>query len=359
MHVGLSMSTEVNNGGLYDGTPDITFQNTGSNAAYGPTREPAWYAPDCRTADSTLNALHHILRDRPCLESFQALVAGSSISAFDAHETTAHSAPFCESWHAPPCSSTVFALLAFVSQFTHLADSWLSLFSLDTSMLDDLTVPGSLLGDHTVPVEIREFSAGSYTSILLLRLLNIFSLKLRITVNCIVGALALPASQLSWGTSGLRIIHVIEDKACRWEPSDDTLAELRARGIDVTILYAGNMYGPWSKVVLRKSQHGSSFLVRGHESLCRTTEVLHLQNALAQVVMSAVGNNARYFWLYLSWFSLSGNLLATNLLQILHDPADSRVPSSLRETFFQVCFKHFSLSYPFYLICGLAMGCFW
>ena len=188
--------------------------------------------------------------------------------------------------------------------------------------------------------------------------MSLYKLKLRITVNCIVGALALPASQLSWGTNGLRIIHVIDDKACLWEPSDDTLTELRARDIDVTILSARNMYGAWSKVVLGKGHHGYSFLVRGHESLSRTTEVLHLQNALAQVVMSAGGNNARYFWLYLAWRSLSGKNLATNLLQILDDPADSKVPSTLRETC-QVCFKHFSRSYQFYLNFGLAMGCFW
>ena len=325
---GLSMSTVAGYSDLFDEAPEIIFQNAGPKAVYGPTREPAWYNSHCRAADTSLNALHYILRDEPCLEAFRTIFAHMNLPDFPKNAES-HPVPFCESWHAPPCSSVTLSLLALVSQYTRRADSWLVPFFSGPFVLQNLAEEDRLCDDAPVTnLEIRGFSAGSYTGVFLFRLLQHWKFPFAIEVKAVVGALALPAEQVPSSCTALRIIHVVQDKACHWNPSAETQENLRSRSLDLLLISCEGML--CAKEVLKKSFHNYSYLVRGHENLLPCAHTISLQHALAHVVMPAVGDNAKYFWLFLAWSMLSRQV-PRSVTDILSLQANEQLPPSFRK----------------------------
>lgn len=110
---------------LFLDTAHIAFTNAGPNRYYGPTRESSREGVDGdRHADFSLNALHYLLRDRGCRPAWEIVLPQWEVII------SPHDVPFCPSWLATPCSSSVFAVLATALQFTHYRDSYLCFFGL-------------------------------------------------------------------------------------------------------------------------------------------------------------------------------------------------------------------------------------
>ena len=121
---------------LFAATSHVSFTNAGRHRVYGPTRERADHEDRSRSDDRNLNALHYILVDQGCFAAWNAVLPRWE------EVTLSHVAPCCPSWIADPCSTSVFAVLASIFQFTSLRDSYLRFFGL---MSDEM--PDIILGD--------------------------------------------------------------------------------------------------------------------------------------------------------------------------------------------------------------------
>lgn len=155
---------------------------------------------------------------------------------------------------------------------------------------------------------LQGFSAGSYTSIFVFRLLNTV-LKMKAgSVHAVVGGLAIVPSQIPRHCSGLHIIHVLEDKLCVWSPKEETRKELVRRGARLTLVSSSGM--PSAKCCLGKSLHNYCSFVLNHHHLPRVDGDSHvtLQRVLACVPADAWMSNGSSVFLFLGWAIASGAL---------------------------------------------------
>jgi hypothetical protein len=127
---------------LFEGTPQIGFTNAGSYKAYGPTRERADHKEDSRSDDWSLNALHFILVDKGCVNAWNIVLPQGKAAL------VSYVAPCCSSWIADPCSTSVFAVIASISQFTQFLDTYLRFIGFSTEH-----GPNIILRDQ--PISIR------------------------------------------------------------------------------------------------------------------------------------------------------------------------------------------------------------
>lgn len=109
---------------LFEHVPHVCFTNAGRRGYYGPTREKADHIDGSRSDDAYMNALHYLLLDRGCDHAWNVVLPGWEVV------TLSMDVPCCPSWLAEPCSSSVFAVLASVSQFTPHCDSYLRFLGL-------------------------------------------------------------------------------------------------------------------------------------------------------------------------------------------------------------------------------------
>lgn len=139
---------------LFDSTPHLVFTNAGSHKAYGPTRERADHQDLSRSDDWGLNALHFILVDKGCVNAWNIVLPQWEV------DTVSYVAACCPSWIADPCSTSVFAVIASISQFMVFSDNYLRFFGLHTPNMPAIIVraqPISIRGSlsllfHTVVV---------------------------------------------------------------------------------------------------------------------------------------------------------------------------------------------------------------
>jgi len=130
------------------------FTNAGSHKAYGPTRERADHQNLSRSDDWGLNALHFILVDKGCVNAWNIVLPQWEV------DTVSYVAACCPSWLADPCSTSVFAVIASISQFMVFSDNYLRFFGLHTPNMPAIIVraqPMSIRGSlsllfHTVVV---------------------------------------------------------------------------------------------------------------------------------------------------------------------------------------------------------------
>ena len=277
--------------GMFHRVCQLAFRNVGSLACAGPTREQAEHKEQCRVADNNLDALHYILRDsgaRPAWKELFPNLPDTSMS----DSSPISSTPFCPSWLAKPCSAVVFALFALFCQFTRHAETFLSVFHTSHQPRPE---------QSTLSVEIRGFSFGSYTAVLLFRLLQKFRDRLGIAnLKAVAGGIALPPKQVPLDCSGLRLLHVLEDQCCRWNPRPETLSCLRGRGCVVTLLTCKQTW--YAKQTLGNSLHGYSSFVR-HEGLVPFSEdvPLDIKEVLATIPVPSWYHGGSWALTFIAW----------------------------------------------------------
>ena len=104
-------------------------------------------------------------------------------------------------------------------------------------LLGDTSVQASRSPPCTdsVAVEIRGFSAGSYTGIMVHRALASARTLLAVVPETLVGAIAIPPCYLVMRTTNLTLVHLVDDRACIWNASDDEKQDFDRAG-DVPLL---------------------------------------------------------------------------------------------------------------------------
>ncbi len=314
---GLSRFEAISSGGLFETVAQLIFQNVGDDAVYGPTREPAISNSYSRVGDVNVNALHYILRDQGCQQAWGDLVSRLGLQLMPGSSQLS-SVPFCHSWHAKPCGAVILGMLALVCQFTKCADSWLSLMldpleAVPMLQVTPVVVPAGrpLLAERVTSMDIRGFSAGSYTATLLFRLLQTCHESLCVQqFNVVVGALALPPCQMPKSCDGLHVVHVLADKACVWHPSQRTIATLLARRLKLTLLSSSELH--YVRNLLKKSYHNYSFMVLHFKKLPISGLTIPLQQVLATLPASSWSDNGETVLTYLAWAfaigAISGDL---------------------------------------------------